>query len=142
MNTEVTKLDRLPVEILGYIASVGTCEAALALSKVNRTLHAACSDRLVYSAILDNRNGNGGPKWQHRIPLSMESPVSSWARYALADSKAAQDHTVSLEPRSFASWAPQLMAYHRKVLSEQEPNLPSVDSPSQILSSISPVPSP
>ncbi|CAD6574884.1 MAG: hypothetical protein ASARMPRED_006960 [Alectoria sarmentosa] len=116
MSTEITKLDGLPVEILGRIASIGTCEAALALSKVNRILHTACNDRLVYKAILDNRNGNGGQEWQHRIPLSMESPVSSWARYALADSRAAQDYTVSLEPRTFASWAPQLMAYHHPFL--------------------------
>lgn len=119
MKSGTCELDGLPVEILRHIAAVGTCEAALALSKVNKTLHTACYDRLVFKAIIDNRNGNEGPRWQHHLPLSMETPVSSWARYALADSKAAQDHVLGPEPHELASWAPQLMAYHRKVFSEQ-----------------------
>ena len=129
MSTEYYKLDALPIEIIRRIASLGNCEAALALSKVNRTIRTACHDWLVYKAILDNGNGNGGPAWQHRPPLSMESPVSSWARYALADSKAAHSNHLTFDPEAFVSWAPQLMAYHRKNLSVQESNRPSVDSP-------------
>ena len=134
-----SKLDALPVEILHHIASVGACEAALALSGVNRALRLACNDRLVYKAILDNRNGAGGPKWQHCLPLSMQSPISSWARYALADSKAAQYHTMSLDLKGCVSWLPQLMAYHCKTFSGQVPQ-PSIDSPFQILFLISAVP--
>ena len=116
MTSESLKLDRLPIEIIRRIASVATCEAVVALSQVNRTLHAACNDALVYKAIIDNRNGNGGPGWHHHLPLSMQSPVSSWARYALADSKAAQDR---LKPTSIVSWAPQLIAYHRQFFSNR-----------------------
>ncbi len=117
MTSESSKLDRLPTEILRRIASVATCEAVLASSKVNRTLRAACNDPLVYKAIIDNHNGNGGPRWYHHLPLSMQSPVSSWARYALADSRAAHDRIASLKPTSIVSWAPQLIAYHRQFLS-------------------------
>ena len=139
-NSGVSGLDRLPIEILRHIAAIGTCEAALALSKVNKTLRTACHDRLVFKAIIDNRNGNEGPAWRHHLPLSMETPVSSWARYALADSKAAQDHASGPETAKLVSWAPQLMVYHRKVFSVQQTILSSVSSPSQIPFSISPVP--
>ena len=118
MRSEPSKLDELPIEIVRRIASVGACEAVLALSKVNKTLHAACHDTLVYKAIIDNRNGNGGLEWNHNLPLSMESPVSSWACYALADSLAPQGNISSLTPRSILSWAPQLLVYHRKYHSE------------------------
>ena len=138
MYQEPVKLDRLPIETLRRIASLGACEAALALSKVNRTLYAACNDRLVFKAIIDNRNGYGGPKWHHHLPLSMESPVSSWARYALADSKAAQDRSSSLDPERIAPWVPHLVVYHRKLFSEPELNLSSINSPSQIPLSIFP----
>ena len=126
-----SRLDALPVEILHRIASLGTCEAALALSRVNKALYLACNDCLVYKAILDNRNGTGGPKWQHCLPLSMQSPISSWARYALAESKAAQYHTMSLNLRDCVSWLPQLLAYHCKAFFGQVPQ-PSVNSPFQI----------
>ncbi len=134
-----SKLDALPVEILHRIASVGACEAALALSGVNRALHLACNDRLVYKAIIDNRNGTGGPKWQHCLPLSVQSPTSSWARYALADSKAAQYHTMNLNLEECISWLPQLMACHCKAFSGQVPQ-PSMNSPFQIPFSILAVP--
>lgn len=116
MRLDSSKLDELPVEIVRRIASVGACEAALALSKVNTTLHAACHDTLVYRAIINNRNGNGGSEWNHNLPLSIESPVSSWARYALADSLAPQGNISSLTPRLTTIWAPQLLVYHRKLL--------------------------
>lgn len=133
-----SKLDALPVEILQLIASVGACEAALALCRVNRALRLACNDRLVYKAILDNRNGAGSPKWQHCLPLSMQSPTLSWARYALADSKAAQYHTMSLDLKDCVSWLPQLMACHCKTFPGQVPQ-PSGNSLFQIPFSISAV---
>lgn len=114
MRPASLKLDELPIEIVRRIASIGACEAALALSKVNRTLRAACHDTLVYKAIINNRNGNGGSEWKHNLPLSVESPVSSWARYALADSLATHGNILSLAPRSTIPWAPQLLVYHRK----------------------------
>ena len=89
----------------------------MALIKVNKTLNLACNDPLVYKAIIENRNGNGGPQWQHHLPLSLDSPVSSWARYALADSKAACARTLSLQP-AMMSWVPQLIAHHRQYFSE------------------------
>lgn len=120
MDSGLTKLDSLPIEILRLIASVGTCESALALSAVNKILRSACHDPSIYKVIIDNRNGNVGPEWRHSLPLTMQSPVSAWARYALADFKAAQDHTLSLEPEKLGFWAPQLVAYHRKFLAEQK----------------------
>ena len=113
-NTEASRLDRLPLEVLRLIVSVGTCEAVLALSEVNKILRAVCYDPLVYKAVIDNCNRNRRRRWQHHLPLSMESPVSSWARYALADSKAA--NLAALETATSQSWAPQLMAYHRQFL--------------------------
>ena len=116
---------RLPIEVLRIIAYVGTCETALTLSKVSQILRSARNDHLVYKATIDNCHGNAG--WQHHLLLSQKSelPNSSWERYALADSKAAQEHSVSLKPR--VSWVPQLMVYHGKILIEQESGLSSVD---------------
>ena len=121
------KLDQLPVEILRHIASLGNCEAVLALSEVNSTLRAACNDRWVYKAIIDNRNGSRTPPWPHHLPLTMQSPVSSWARYALADSKAVHLNPSHFEVTSFVSWAPQLYVHHRKFPSRQISTLLSVN---------------
>ena len=126
MKSHHLRLDELPVEILRHIASVGVCETVLALSEVNKTLRAALHDGLVYKAIIENRNGNGGLRWHHHIPLSLESSASSWARYALADSRAAR--ITSLEPVSILSWAPQLLAQHCKRALEQEYKMLSVGS--------------
>ena len=85
------------------MASVGACDIVLALSKVIKSLRAACNDRVIYKAIIDQHNENTGPKWRHHLPLSLEHPPSTWAHYALADSKAALDHTLSLEPEPLVS---------------------------------------
>ena len=110
---ETIRLDELPVEILRHIASLANCEAVLALSEVNNTLRAACNDPWVYKALIDNRNGYRTPAWPHHLPLTMQSPVSSWARYALADSKAVHDYASNLKVASIVSWVPQLLIYHR-----------------------------
>ena len=116
MHSAPCRLDELPFEILRHIASLGNCEAVLALSEVNNTLRAACNDRGVYKALIDNRNGYKTPEWPHHLPLTMQSPVSSWARYALADSKAVHNNASNFKLTSIVSWAPQLFAYHRKFL--------------------------
>ncbi len=108
----------LPVEIVQRIASHGPCESALALARVSRSLHRACNDRQVFKAILRNCNGYGGPSWD-AVPLSNDSPTSSWARYALADSIArawAAGNEVDRDevPPSFAAWSPQLMCNSRE----------------------------
>lgn len=111
------QLDSLPPEILQGIASSGPCETALALSIVNTTLRLVCHDRQVFKAILKNRSGYGGLGWDC-VPLSSRSPVSSWARYALADSQARQwalnEQTDNTLPADFRIWAPQLMSSTRK----------------------------
>ena len=128
MHSAPYRLDELPVEILRHIASLGNCETVLALSEVNNTLRAACNDCWVYKALIDNRNGYGTPKWPHHLPLTMQSPVSSWARYALADSKAIHDNASNPKLTSIASWAPQLFAHHREFFLRQKPALLSVNS--------------
>jgi hypothetical protein len=87
--------------------------------RVNRALHRACNDRLVFRSIIDHGNGRSGdaPPWKFTL-LSLQSPASSWARYALADSKAARlprdDAWKSTGVgKDLVKWAPQLMASHR-----------------------------
>ena len=128
MHSAPYKLDQLPVEILRHIASLGNCEAVLALSEVNSTLRAACNDCYVYKALIDNRNGSRTPAWPHQLPLSKHSPVSWWARYALADSKAVHLNHSHFELTSIVSWAPQLFAHHRKFLSRQNLTMLSANS--------------
>ena len=104
-------LERLPTELIHYIVSIGTCETALALSKVCKNLREACDNQLVYKAIIDNRNGREGPRWQHNLPCSNES---LWARYAFADFKC---QSCVLEKA--LTWAPQLVAHHRPYSSQR-----------------------
>ena len=130
------ELDRLPCEILRQIVALGSCESALALSKVNKRLHHFCDDPGLFKSIIENHRGHEVATW-YSTTLSMGSPISIWARYALADAKASQ---CSLEPlfiegsyenlynkpqlrldaiarfRDFASWGPQLMASYRRCL--------------------------
>ena len=128
MHSAPYRLDQLPVEVLRHIASLGNCETVLALSEVNNTLRAACNDPWVYKALIDNRNGYRAPEWPHHLPLTMQSPVSSWARYALADSKASHDNASNFTLTSIVSWAPQLFAHHRRFRLRQKPTLLSVNS--------------
>jgi len=118
MDAMPLKLDSLPVEIIQRIASNGPSESALTLSRTNRCLSRACNDRQVFKSILRNRNGFGGPNWIP-VPLSSDAPTSSWARYALADSRAGQwaagdwEYQAAL-PVDFLVWAPQLMSSCRE----------------------------
>lgn len=116
MSSSSLKLDRLPVEILRRIASISSCEATLALLKVSRFCHRACNDRLVFKAIIDNNNEGKTVTW-HGPNLMIGSPTSSWARYALADSKATKLPNDPLIDK-FVSWAPQLAALNRKTYAE------------------------
>ena len=128
MHSAPYKLDQLPVEILRHIASLGNCEAVLALSEVNNTLRAACNDPWVYKALINDRIKSSTPSWPRHLPLTMQSPVSSWARYALADSKANRHITSNLKLTPIVSWAPQLFAHHRRFLLRQKPTLLAVNS--------------
>ena len=122
MLSKPLKLDSLPVEIIRRIAAFGPCESALALLKVNRVLYQACNDRLVFKSIIDNGNGPSRemPVWQCTA-LSLQSPISYWARYALADSKLAHmpwhiiRDGVDIVDKLVTTGAPQLMASHRKL---------------------------
>ena len=111
MQSTTPKFDQLPTEVLRRIISLSTCEAALALLRVSTRLHRLCNDRLVFKSIIENRPEGKVPTWQCP-PLSIDAPTSTWARYALADSKAvAQTTRPWIE--GFPSWAPQLMVLHR-----------------------------
>jgi len=128
MPSESRKLDTLPVEIIRRIAAHGPCQSALALLKVNRALHHSCNDQLVFKSIINNGNGPSRemPAW-YCTALTLRSPVSSWARYALADSILAHMPISSAghngdEHAQEVYWsndnflkkgAPQLMALHR-----------------------------
>ncbi|MCJ1304800.1 hypothetical protein MMC08_007613 [Hypocenomyce scalaris] len=122
MPSPPRNLDTLPVELIQRTAAAGPCESALALLKVNRSLYHACNDQLVFKSIMNNANGSSNklPTW-HSIVLSCGVSTLSWARYALADSKArhmARDavDTSNGIPDDFASWAPQLMASHHPLV--------------------------
>jgi hypothetical protein len=128
MLLESRKLDTLPVEIIRRIAAHGPCQSALALLKVNRALHYACNDQLVVKSIINNGNGPSRemPVW-HCTALTLQSPISSWARYALADSILAHmsipfagqngdEHAQEIywiNDYFLKKGAPQLMALHR-----------------------------
>ncbi len=81
--------------------------------RVNRILHQACNDRLVFKFIIDNRRGHEVPNWDC-TSLSIDAPTSIWARYALAGFKAASLATGPLTD-GFVRWAPQLVALNRKI---------------------------
>ena len=133
--TPTLKLDWLPREILRQIVTLGSCETALALFQVNKRLQHFCDDPALFKSIIENHRGHEAATW-YSTTLSMESPISTWARYALADARASQ---CSLEPlfiegsyglygkprprldaiarfHDFASWGPQLMASYRRCL--------------------------
>lgn len=63
------------------------------------------------TAILDNRNGYGGLRWT-TVPLKPIDSKSSWARYALADSKASSRGAVLVADP--ITWLPQLSASSRE----------------------------
>lgn len=130
MTPKILKLDWLPGDVLLQIVALGSCETALALSQVNKRLQQVCNDPGLYKSIIENHRGYEIATWYSTM-VSMESPISTWARYAFADAKAAQ---WSLDPpfipglytkpqiesntiarfRDFASWGPQLMASYRR----------------------------
>ena len=132
MTPTTLKLDWLPREIRRQIVTLRSCETVLALSKVNKRLQHICDDPGLFKAIIDNHRGHEVATW-YSTALSMESPISSWARYALADAKAAQwSLDLSFIPifhskpqlnsdaiarfRDLGSWGPQLMVSYRRYL--------------------------
>ena len=94
MAPTTIKLDWLPRDILRQIVTLGSYETLLALSQVNKHFQHFCDNPGLYKSIIVNRRGRKVATW-YSATLSTESPISTWARYALADVKAAQ---CSLEP--------------------------------------------
>jgi hypothetical protein len=113
-------LDTLPVEIIQRIAAFGPCESTLTLLKVNRKIHVACNNSFVFRSIIESGNDSSTdlPIWRC-VPLSLDIPASSWARYALADSKAAQlsksNNIYWDETLGFVRWGPHLIALRREL---------------------------
>ena len=118
-------LNTLPTEIIHQIVGLGTCESVLALQRVCRKLYQICNDHNIFKTIIINNNNNNafysttGISWQHAV-LSSESSVSSWARYALADSKVARlvpkslvEATDQCSSSTIADYIPQLFASNR-----------------------------
>jgi hypothetical protein len=126
------KLDSLPTELIQRIALFSSCEDVLALLKVNRRLHEACSHHSVFRAILEN-----GQSQQVKDPwdltfLTGNMSASDWARFALADARAwgwpktqkslfpefgldkynKSQKTLETLHRGLVHWAPQLAALH------------------------------
>ena len=132
MTPTTLKLDWLPREILRQIVTLGSCETVLALSQVSKRLQQFCDDPGLYKSIVENHRGHEVATW-YSTTLSMESPISTWARYALADVKAAQwsfdrpyipilygKRRLELDTiarfRDIGSWGPQLMVSCRRCL--------------------------
>jgi hypothetical protein len=123
-GSNTLKLETLPIEIIRHIASHSSCKAVLALRRVCRVLHHTCSDIFIMKNILDRSSIRSPddappsrPAW-YDGSLSITSPLSSWARYALAHErmeKLIKDVEVKqiesqLRWISIASWLPQLLA--------------------------------
>ena len=118
-----SRLEELPAEILQRILALGNCENALAFLRTNRSLRLIANDRQVFKSIIDIRNGYRGQRWT-RLPLTLESPIIDWARYALADSKV---RSLPLQPSNdlhpnghpnlttsdTSRWLPHLILSHR-----------------------------
>lgn len=113
LNMDMTplKLDALPTEILRQIVSLIQYEDVLTLLTVNRTFHSICNDWMIYDAIIKNGNSRRGCEWQGP-PLTGADSISAWARYALADSKAA--NTSQWSEMDWIQCGPQLMTLSRK----------------------------
>jgi hypothetical protein len=125
-KSRTLKLDTLPLEIIRQIASHTGCKAVVALQKACRVLHHACTDVFVMKQILDRCSIESSDSAQHSSlawysgALSLRTPFSSWARYALAHEemerliKDLEDEQAKgqLRQRRIASWLPQLLALH------------------------------
>jgi hypothetical protein len=123
------RLDTLPLEIIQRIATEGSCKEVIALRRVCRALHHACSDVIIMKRILDQSYIRSSASAQssrsawYDGALSLETPFSSWARYALAHEQFEQLLTTDvgfkhgeghLTERQTASWMPQLLALRCK----------------------------
>jgi hypothetical protein len=127
-GSSTLQLDMLPLEIIRRIASHASCKVILALQRVCRVLHHACSDIFIMKHILDRSSIQtrdsarvSRPAWYSRV-LSHETPFPSWAWYALAHEEMEQLITnveeccwnIRLRQRRIISWLPQLLALHCK----------------------------
>jgi hypothetical protein len=113
------RLDHLPLEVLRRVAVYGPFGSALSLLQVNHTLRDACNDWTVFRGIIEN-NANSGtrkPTWDITALRIPSDPQTFWARYALADLKAAQflDESEKPLPYQIARWLPQVVAMYRKL---------------------------
>jgi hypothetical protein len=125
------RLEYLPQEILSRIATSGSAESVLALSKTCRTLQRACYDILVFKAIIQSQRS----LWNDPRTLDIPSlsryidsqDTQAWARFALADQRATElrekgrwlssvlivkQNEFYLE--GFEAWAPHLFVARRK----------------------------
>lgn len=106
----VVGIPDLPVELLQRIASfTATCDSIFSLSRVNRRLREACLDDIVFKDWFKYRRDA-----IFNFALDYD-PVdrSVWRRFALAETKADKEMR---EVDDFVTWAPQLLALHRKLL--------------------------
>ena len=133
-------LDKLPTEIIHVILIYGNCEAALALSATNRALRQACfNDSVIFRRLITQGNvvatrrkhasphdeydfSNEIDELQRRLSLpwtvpglGLATPASTWARWALADSKAQQsaEHFIGV-----AHKAGQIFSKAREIFSK------------------------
>lgn len=129
-NMGPLQLDALPTEVKQRIITIGSCENALKIRHVSKSWKEITSDPLMYKAMIES-NTDG---WS-TIPLALDAPWSSWARYALADARASDlatwiddnEKTRNLDSQPPASltlpkgvnkmiydWVPQLVTSQRK----------------------------
>ena len=105
------RLDTLPIEILQNVITHGPCENALTLHFVNKHFKRVCEDPLIFQRIIANHSGRGRSPWSG-IPLAIDDHWSSWARYALADSRAFSKS--GMGSQGSITVVPQLRALNRQ----------------------------
>ena len=88
---------------------LGSLPERVGTSQGIRRCYRICNDPLIFKALVHNGNGHDGPAWAC-VPLTPDALTSSWARYALADSRLRR-----FESRNVMAWIPQLMASRRKL---------------------------
>ncbi|KAF2256156.1 hypothetical protein BU26DRAFT_557631 [Trematosphaeria pertusa] len=127
----------LPTELIQRIARNLPCSAALNFIQVNRQLHAACNDRLVFKHIALHQVGHenlggkeGTPVWDEGVDLLNEATLQGTIRIALAVERALQrasekpprwfsedDGGVVVVHRDVEEWLPHLLTLHHPACS-------------------------
>ncbi|KAF2870016.1 hypothetical protein BDV95DRAFT_574896 [Massariosphaeria phaeospora] len=113
-------LNFLPTEILLRIASFLPCSSVLNLQRVNRHLHTACNDRLLFRAIaehpaymaegLEAFPNKAIAEWQDAAVALEAATLSDTVRMAFAVEQAINLHRRDAGlPTNIDTWLPQLM---------------------------------